>query len=101
MAPDQTVVQHLAFGAQGGITLLGPHQSSVQVIEAVLEVGDSHIGHIRHWLGRRAGLGDAGLVRGGKRVAVDQGVSRCSSFDLSQACQIAAFEVAVAVLELP
>jgi len=37
----------------------------------------------------------------GKRVSVDECVPRGSSFNFAQANEIAAFEVSIAVLELP
>ena len=48
----------------------------------------------RRWSGRELGAGR-------ERVSVDECVPRCSSFDLAQAYEVAALEVAVPVLELP
>lgn len=83
-------------------TLFTPLQPGTQIVKRVLHVCQPGIGTFwweLNWLSRRARLRRAGLLV--VVLAVHQGVPASASFDLSQACEVAALEVAVAMLELP
>lgn len=79
-----------------------PLQSRSRIVQRVLQVGYSSFDAIRrdlNGLDRRARLRRRGLGEG--IFAVDESVSAGAALDLSEADEVAALEVAVAMLEFP
>jgi hypothetical protein len=77
-------------------------QSRSRIVQGVLQVGYSSLDAIRRDLNRlngRARLRCGGLGKG--VFPVDESVSAGATLDLSKADEVAALEVAVAVLEFP
>jgi hypothetical protein len=80
-----------------------PLEPRVHVVQGVFYVGQSRLRgflHPMYWLCRCARLRER-CLRGRIRISVDQRMSRRSTFDLSQAHEVATLEVAIPVLELP
>lgn len=106
MTSRQAFQQGVAFGGDGTVGFLGPRQSCVQLLGVPLQHVQSCFDGVRHLLLNRVSRArrrrnDGHLGRGGKRLAMNQGVPAGSTLDLPQTHQIAALEVARAVLELP
>ena len=76
VAFDKTVIQSLAFCTQGCVTLLGPHESRMQIVKTLLEALKPCLAAVQDGFSGSAGLGDAGLMLGRReRVSVYQCVS--------------------------
>jgi hypothetical protein len=72
----------------------------VHFVKGVLQIEESRIGSIWHRFGRSSRLRSSRfLPREG--ITVDKRVSRSSSLDLSQSCEIALLETTVPMFELP
>lgn len=95
--------QHCGLLAEVGAGVLRPLNLRMHVMQVVLQGVETRLDGIWHLLLRRLCRRWSGreLGAGGERVSVDECVPRCSAFDLAQAYEIAALEVAVPVLELP
>ena len=72
----------------------------MHIVDGVLKIEKPYIGGIGHGFRRASWLGDTRFVSR-KGVSVDERVSGCSPFDLSQANQITSFEISIPMLELP
>ena len=73
----------------------------MHVIHVVLERVEARLDWIGHGIGRLAGRRTSGDLWGGEGIAVDEGMPRGAALDFAQTDEIAALEVAVAVLEFP
>lgn len=72
VALGNVIAQDLAFGAQGGIALLGAHESRVELIETVFKVCDPCLaGQLRYWLRWGTRLGYAWLMCCGERIPMN------------------------------
>ena len=72
----------------------------MHVVKGGLQVEESRLSGIGHRFGRSSRLRSGGfLPREG--ITVDKRVSRSSSLDLSQSCEIALLETTVPMFELP
>ena len=72
----------------------------MHVVKGGLQAEESRLSGIRHGFGRSTRLRSGGfLPREG--ITVDKRVSRSSSLDLSQSCEIALLETTVPMFELP
>lgn len=86
---------------QVGACLLGALHAGMHVVEGVLEAGEASVDGIGSGLGGRAGGRAGRKLGGGERVTMNEGMARGAALNLPQADKIAAFEIAIAVLELP
>lgn len=73
----------------------------MHIIQTMLEILQARLGGVGHWLDWLTRWGTLWEFGRGEGVAMDEGMSRGTPLDLSQADQITTLEVAIAVLEFP
>ena len=94
------VGEEMASRGQGGVAFFCAHQTIVHIKQRVFQVDQAGVDDVAVGFCGRARLGNGGSMTG-KRVAVDERMPGCSSLDLLETGEIAPFEAAIPMLELP